>query len=368
MKKSRLKIHFADELSEKIYFNLLNISEKEDLRYLSKAIKLSGIDPDPAYQWYMDLKEMENNGVQLILYGLGETARTIWQTELDRRGTPGYLHFPFLGDIDWFGVCDKNTDQFPNGFLGKKVMSVDELLLLKEKNICVCIGAPDYYEEIEKELIELGIKKEQIVRHIYPKTICYEDKQYFDDFMEVKRESTVIDGGCFRCDSLERFIQWNKEKGYDRIITYEPDPINYEICKNKIEEESWNNVEIIHAGLSDKEYTCNFMGNGDDTSYASMDGSNQTQMLSIDKCTAGKHVSFIKLDVEGFELETLKGAEECIKRNHPRMAISLYHKAEDLTEIPYYIQTLSNSYKFYLRIYSNAYLEIILYAIFGGGT
>jgi len=365
MKITEKKIPFADKLSEQIYCNLLNISKKSNISYLKEAIRLSGIEPDPAYQWYMTLEEMSHNGIQLILYGLGKTAKAMQQTELERKGTPGYLYFPFLGDIDWFGMCDKNANNFPEGFLGKNVMSVDELLLLKDRNICICIGAPDFYDEIEKELIDLGIEKEKIVRHIYPKTICYEERQYFDNFMDIKQEKTVIDGGCFRCDSLERFIQWNKEKGYKNIITYEPDLVNYEFCKIRIKEKSWKNVQLIHAGLSDHAYMCSFIGNGNDTSYASIGqaGNEQTQMLSIDSSINGKYVSFIKLDVEGFELQALKGAKECIKRCHPRMAISLYHKKEDLTEIPRYIQELSNDYRFYVRIYSNAYLEIILYAV-----
>ena len=120
---------------------------------------------------------------------------------------------------------------------------------------------------------------------------------------------------------------------------------------------------MINSGVSDKEYIYKFVGNGDSTSYASIDGNEQTQMISIDASTNGKKISFIKMDVEGFELQALKGAKECIKRDHPRLAIALYHKEEDLIEIPQYIQTLSKEYKFYLRIYSNAYLEIVLYAV-----
>ena len=173
----------------------------------------------------------------------------------------------------------------------------------------------------------------------------------------------MIDGGCFRCDSLERFIQWNKKKGYENIVSFEPDAKNYEICKNIIEKNGWENVELLHAGLGEKETFCSFMGNGDDTSYIDENGNEKTRIVSIDETIGDKKVSFIKLDVEGFELETLKGAKECIQREHPRMAISLYHKKEDIIEIPKYIMELSKDYKFYLRIYSNAYLEIVLYAV-----
>lgn len=359
------QIPFADKLSEEIYYNLLCIEEEKDITYLLKAVSLSGFEPDPAYEWYKTLQEMSDRGTKLIFYGLGETAKSMQKVELERRNSPGYLYYPFLGNIDWFGICDQNPDKYPEGFLGKKVMSPKELFLLKEENILICIGTPDFYEEIERELINSGFPKGKIVRHIYPHTVCYEEKQYFDDFMNARNETIVIDGGCFRCDSLERFINWNKAAGkkYEKIISYEPDFTNYEICKKMVNEKHWENIELIHAGLSDKTYNCNFVGNGDDTSYVSNNGTESIQMLSIDENIMGQKVSFIKLDVEGFELKALKGARECIKRNHPRMAISLYHKKEDLMDIPKYILELSKNYKFYLRIYSNAYLEIILYAV-----
>ncbi|MBQ3544725.1 MAG: FkbM family methyltransferase [Lachnospiraceae bacterium] len=358
-----MNISFIDKTSEEIYRKLVQLSTINDVTYLEQAIKLSGIEPDPAYQYFKWLKNVESKGTKLILYGLGSVAKAMEKAEFERRETPGYLYFPFLGDVEWFGFCDKNDTNFPQGFMGKKVMSVEELLSLKEQDICVCIGAPDFYEEIESELKSLGIHKNKIVRYVWPKTICYENKQYFDDFMEPKKEAIMIDGGCFRCDSLERFIKWNEEKGYEQIISFEPDKNNFEICKNIILKKQWKNVELIHAGLSEKESICNFIESGESASRISEEGESQIRLVSIDQCVGERNVSFIKLDVEGFELETLRGAKKCIQRDHPRMAISLYHKKEDIIEIPKYILELSEDYHFYLRIYSNAYLEIVLYAI-----
>ena len=48
---SKRKIQFADKLSEKIYYNLLNTQETKNISYLLEAIRLSGITPDPAYEW-----------------------------------------------------------------------------------------------------------------------------------------------------------------------------------------------------------------------------------------------------------------------------------------------------------------------------
>lgn len=74
-------------------------------------------------------------------------------------------------------------------------------------------------------------------------------------------------------------------------------------------------------------------------------------------------VTFIKMDVEGAELEALKGARKTIMKHHPRLAISIYHKPEDIWEIPAYILSLSEDYRFYIRHYQFSKNETILYAV-----
>jgi len=69
------------------------------------------------------------------------------------------------------------------------------------------------------------------------------------------------------------------------------------------------------------------------------------------------------MDIEGSELEALKGAEETIKKYHPVLAISAYHKPEDIVELPAYIRSIDPEYKFYLRSYHLEFTEIVLYAI-----
>ena len=74
-------------------------------------------------------------------------------------------------------------------------------------------------------------------------------------------------------------------------------------------------------------------------------------------------VTFIKMDIESSEQEALRGAEQIINRDKPKLAICLYHKKEDMWEIPYLIKTMVAEYKLYIRHYSNSELETVLYAI-----
>ncbi len=87
------------------------------------------------------------------------------------------------------------------------------------------------------------------------------------------------------------------------------------------------------------------------------------EVTSIDKVLQGKEATFIKMDIEGSELAALQGAKETIQKYRPKLAISLYHKPEDMLEIPNYILNIVPDYKLYLRHYATNLWETVLYAI-----
>ena len=69
------------------------------------------------------------------------------------------------------------------------------------------------------------------------------------------------------------------------------------------------------------------------------------------------------MDIEGAEMEALKGAESIIKSQKPKLAICVYHKEQDMTEIPIFIKKLVPEYKLFMRHYSNDAGETVLYAV-----
>lgn len=74
-------------------------------------------------------------------------------------------------------------------------------------------------------------------------------------------------------------------------------------------------------------------------------------------------MTFIKMDVKGSEVEALRGAEQIIRRQHPKIAVSIYHKPEDILELPALILSLRSDYHFYLRHCSFYDSETVLYAV-----
>ena len=92
-------------------------------------------------------------------------------------------------------------------------------------------------------------------------------------------------------------------------------------------------------------------------------GRSVVQGRSVDSVLQGAPVTFIKLDIEGAEIDALKGAKESIKKWKPRLAICIYHKPEDPIEIPLYIHGLVPEYRMYIRHYSTCKAETVLYCV-----
>ena len=89
---------------------------------------------------------------------------------------------------------------------------------------------------------------------------------------------------------------------------------------------------------------------------------------NLDNILKNENVTLLKTDVEGADYDTLVGAENIIKMHMPVLAVSVYHKMEDLIQIPDFIRTVSSDYVFFLRKYypsAMKYLkdELILYAV-----
>lgn len=72
-------------------------------------------------------------------------------------------------------------------------------------------------------------------------------------------------------------------------------------------------------------------------------------------------IDFIKMDIEGSEVPALQGAKSVIKKFKPKLAISAYHKKDDLITIPKLIHQIRPDYNFYLNCTTGFGGEIVLY-------
>lgn len=95
-------------------------------------------------------------------------------------------------------------------------------------------------------------------------------------------------------------------------------------------------------------------------------GAARCSTVSIDEAAATRQVArvdFIKMDIEGAELEALKGAERSLRAHRPKLAISLYHQLSDFVTIPRYLESLNLGYSYYLDHHTIYLNETVLFAV-----
>ncbi|MBO5470230.1 MAG: FkbM family methyltransferase [Lachnospiraceae bacterium] len=185
--------------------------------------------------------------------------------------------------------------------------------------------------------------------------------QYFDcPGMVIGDNETFIDAGFFQGETSREFARLCNGK-YNRIIAFEPDEgavRSYREKSNDIKDLELFNYALWHC--REKLY---FKQTGEGGSQIKSGADTVViQADTIDNILNGEEATFIKLDVEGAECNTLLGAEKTIRRYKPKLAISVYHKPEDIIEIPLLLKSFRDDYKYYMRHYTSNAFETVLYA------
>ena len=174
------------------------------------------------------------------------------------------------------------------------------------------------------------------------------EPQYFLNGFLPDAGDVAIDGGAFDGATALDFAKCGAN-----VYSFEMDANNYRNCLARLDNVGGGVVLIENMGLSDKESEENYYSWGAGSRKNS--GGNLTgRFINLDTYVARKNlprVDYIKLDIEGAELDMLHGAAKTITRCKPKMAVSAYHKPEDLWTLATYIKSLRSDYEFEFRHY-----------------
>ncbi|ANV98395.1 hypothetical protein BBW65_06115 [Helicobacter enhydrae] len=170
----------------------------------------------------------------------------------------------------------------------------------------------------------------------------------------------MIDCGAFDGDTALKFVEVCPN--YSKIYALEP---NSEFVPRLKQATKQLNIEIFEVGAYSSKGVLRFESHDSGCSKVVEDGSFSIQTDRIDSLVKDteKPITFIKMDIEGSELEALRGAESTIKKYKPKLAICVYHRRNDLIEIPKLLQTFNPNYRFYLRNHQCVPEDTVLYAL-----
>jgi FkbM family methyltransferase len=246
------------------------------------------------------------------------------------------------------------------------------------------VQSPEYFEETHLEGYEWAyaffrddisrkIILERMNMHLLGTTLTRTSSAatYFEPgIISLSPNEVFIDGGCFKGETALEFIRQAEQAGENvnfHIYSFEPD---VPICKAAIENlKSYVNVDVIPKGLWNAETELKFFSDGGSggSSFVLGQTSVSVPVTSLDAFFSGKPdgelPTFIKLDIEGAEREALLGSKTVIRKKHPKLAICVYHKPEDIYDLPRLINEIDPSYKCSLQQCADGTYDTVMYAV-----
>lgn len=250
-------------------------------------------------------------------------------------------------EVKVFHTSYKATKQFADRNAGRIEMIIESLADEKSRKV---------YENIWKYRATHNRK--------YLKGIV-DKEQYFDrELIKLGDKEGFVDCGAYQGDTIRDFYEHLPyDKKYDFITAFEPDDYNFKMLEKYVQKTKRKEVRCCQLGTWDEKTKLSFRSNTEEGCMISDDGDTVINTETIDAIAGEQKVTYIKMDVEGAELKSLIGAQKVIEREHPRLAVSIYHSDEDMIDIIEYIKEKYPFYKLYVRHYTWFYADSVLYAI-----
>ena len=219
-----------------------------------------------------------------------------------------------------------------------------------------------FEDELSKKTFINFIKQKISGDFHYSQAVFQHNKYIPSDIIHFHDKEIIVDGGAFIGDTAKVFI--DSVNDFQQLLCFEPDPHNYQALTTNMKSHN-KIVSCYNYGLSDKNESIPFSATFDDSSSFAKIGEHGHEYANV-KSLDSLNIpvpTFIKLDIEGFELNALRGSKEIISHFKPKLAVCAYHKHDDLIILPQFIKNLNTDYKLYLRKHSYTYDDLILYAI-----
>ena len=215
----------------------------------------------------------------------------------------------------------------------------------------------------KSEMVWGRVMNYRINRETIPEDLYSENDQYFcRNIIKIEDGEVFLDGGAYTGDTIQQFMDTCKREKvqYKKIVAFEPDKNNFMLLSKFYGKRK--EIMLFDKGLSKEADILYFQEEGV-SSRLSEQGTVRIPVVNIDGVPECRDVTFIKMDIEGAEMDALYGAKETIKRNRPKLAVCIYHSDEDMVRITEYIHSLVPEYRLYVRHHSRSAVETVVYAV-----
>jgi len=191
-----------------------------------------------------------------------------------------------------------------------------------------------------------------------------EESYFLESLYRIEDREVFVDCGAYTGDTAEQVIRRNP--AFSRIVAIEADPENFD-CLTKwigtLDTPVASRISALNVAVGAKRGKLRFQAGGGEGAKLAADGNVVVECIPIDELAPAAGSTFIKMDIEGAELDALAGARRSIQKNRPILSICVYHKQDDLWRIPLFIDTLVEDYRFFLRAHDVDGWQLVCYAV-----
>ena len=192
------------------------------------------------------------------------------------------------------------------------------------------------------------------------------ETQYFDpDLRPQELDGLFVDCGAFDGDTLrDLFAVYGS--GLTGAIAYEPDPANFgqlQAWVQGLPSELRERIDCREAALSDQKGWLCFQGGNDGGSRLAETGGSRVRAVRLDEDLSGLRVGWLKMDLEGQELQALAGSLLLPRPEHRTYTISMYHRSDDLWTIPAFFAKHLPAHSLHLRTHGEDGFDVVCYAL-----
>jgi len=192
-----------------------------------------------------------------------------------------------------------------------------------------------------------------------------DDVQYFPSrLFRPRGDEYFVDCGAYDGDTLRDLVTWTAGR-YRGAMAFEADPVNFATLRRCIEEDGdlKGRTRAIQAAVGSCQGKVRFAASGLASAAVSQSGSIEVDSVSLDACLAGEKSTYIKMDIEGGEMDALRGASEVLRAHVPLLAICAYHIQDHLWQIPLRIHQLMPEGRLLLRPHCMDGFDLVCYAV-----
>ena len=239
----------------------------------------------------------------------------------------------------------------PSRILAARKEIMDMMLLIKDNE-----SRTNLFKNIKSRFKgELGILPSPIDKCI----------QFKNKFLKANKEEVFVDAGAYTGDTLKLVLE-SPPIEFREFIALEPDPQNFTRLQKLIstfDEKLRSKITTFPVAVGSINGEICFDGSGTEQARISLSGHIKAKCRRIDDLLGDRGVTFIKMDIEGAELDALEGASDVIENQSPILAVSVYHQIDHLWRILSLINNIKKDYLFFFRPHAAGGWDYMLYAV-----